>query len=44
VPEELPLSAWKTSASSYMWGAGISGETATGENIDITFKRYRGKL
>ncbi len=38
VPEELPVNAWDTSASIYMWGAGISGETAAGENIDITFK------
>ena len=38
VSEELPVNAWNTSASIYMWGAGISGETAAGEDIDITFK------
>jgi hypothetical protein len=36
--EELPVNAWNTSASIYMWGAGISGETAAGGDIDITFK------
>ena len=38
VLEELPVNEWKTSASIYMWAAGISGETAEGDDIDITFK------
>ncbi|NOR54744.1 MAG: hypothetical protein GQ531_00905, partial [Sulfurovum sp.] len=31
------VSEWSTSASIYMWAAGISGETARGDEIDISF-------
>ena len=37
VIEAVPVSAWETSASIYMWGAGISGETANDGEIDVSF-------
>ena len=34
---EVPVEAWHTTASLYMWDAGISGETALDGEIDIPF-------
>ena len=36
--EEALNDDWVFSASIYMWGAGIDGETATGDDFDVKFK------
>ena len=36
--EEALSDDWTFSASIYMWGAGIDGETATGDDFDVKFK------
>jgi hypothetical protein len=36
--EEALSDDWGFSASVYMWGAGIDGETATGDDFDVKFK------
>lgn len=37
VVEEAVSDEWKYSGSLYLWGAGMSGESATGDDIDISF-------
>lgn len=37
VVEETVSDEWKYSGSLYLWGAGMSGESATGGDIDISF-------
>ncbi len=37
IVEEIGTETWNSTASLYMWGAGISGKTALDGEIDITF-------
>lgn len=37
VPEVVVSDGWKYSASLYLWGSGLEGETANGADIDVSF-------